>query len=702
MASERKPSIYSDRGTIGSSDELDEYGVWVKSEPQDLSSVGSGSQDSVESAESVVSSIEELPDFNTDFDGEDAPGFAQDDFEVPDLEIPDDANLSGIDSSGQETDSLDFDDLSIPEESPEEPAAETGFTEVSMEDFLDSGSGDLEEPAALDNGAVEVIEPSPAAQKSGETDLSTHLLMKIADELSSIRTELSTLKKEFSTIRQAAPNTDDKSDAQKKGFFDEEEDEKISLTGDELDNILNTADFTEEAGADATEELPGAYSSPETDGLMPSDPFQVVDEEALPDLLSDQDDTIGAGSEEAPKEEEAPAEEGPPLLEYEDEVIEGENPEEDDIIIDLDFAGIDPEAFSEGSPLGPETTADDDKISLDFDTQEFDINLDGLPGGEGPGGGFSSPSPAGENAGEGPDVALGEKDSEELQELREEGAKPMTSAPEDTSYLDEELPETNADSAGEISLDDFDLDDSPLEEPVLDESALAGSDEISLDDSLDLSGAVIDEPDLSAEINENPVEEPSLGDLSLDDDLDNISIEMDMEDPSPAGNVLNDEDLNAEGEELEMSIPTADDDTSDISFEIPEETPATEESTPKEENFAGVIPEGFEIESGNSGSPLDDDIEEDILSEGDIDTLEKSSETLGIDQPAADILDEEPSLSGDDEGLNIPNNIKQELKTVLSYMDQLLESLPEDKIEEFAKSEYFDTYKKLFKELGLV
>jgi hypothetical protein len=35
-------------------------------------------------------------------------------------------------------------------------------------------------------------------------------------------------------------------------------------------------------------------------------------------------------------------------------------------------------------------------------------------------------------------------------------------------------------------------------------------------------------------------------------------------------------------------------------------------------------------------------------------------------------------------------------------MDQLLESLPEDKIEEFAKSEYYETYKKLFEELGLV
>jgi hypothetical protein len=34
-------------------------------------------------------------------------------------------------------------------------------------------------------------------------------------------------------------------------------------------------------------------------------------------------------------------------------------------------------------------------------------------------------------------------------------------------------------------------------------------------------------------------------------------------------------------------------------------------------------------------------------------------------------------------------------------MDKLLEALPDEKIEEFAKSEYYDTYKKLFKELGL-
>ena len=38
---------------------------------------------------------------------------------------------------------------------------------------------------------------------------------------------------------------------------------------------------------------------------------------------------------------------------------------------------------------------------------------------------------------------------------------------------------------------------------------------------------------------------------------------------------------------------------------------------------------------------------------------------------------------------------------VLLYMDQLLENLPEEKIVEFAKSDEFVTYKKLFSELGL-
>ena len=55
----------------------------------------------------------------------------------------------------------------------------------------------------------------------------------------------------------------------------------------------------------------------------------------------------------------------------------------------------------------------------------------------------------------------------------------------------------------------------------------------------------------------------------------------------------------------------------------------------------------------------------------------------------------------DESEAGLSNELTSEIKSVLSYMDQLLENLPEEKIAEFAQSEQFDTYKKLFKELGL-
>ena len=50
---------------------------------------------------------------------------------------------------------------------------------------------------------------------------------------------------------------------------------------------------------------------------------------------------------------------------------------------------------------------------------------------------------------------------------------------------------------------------------------------------------------------------------------------------------------------------------------------------------------------------------------------------------------------------SIPDNLKDEIRTVLKYMDHLLEALPDEKIQEFASSDYFVMYKKLFEDLGL-
>jgi len=47
------------------------------------------------------------------------------------------------------------------------------------------------------------------------------------------------------------------------------------------------------------------------------------------------------------------------------------------------------------------------------------------------------------------------------------------------------------------------------------------------------------------------------------------------------------------------------------------------------------------------------------------------------------------------------DSIKKDLRNVLSVIDELLEALPEKKIREFAKSEHFLVYRKLFQDLGL-
>jgi len=78
---------------------------------------------------------------------------------------------------------------------------------------------------------------------------------------------------------------------------------------------------------------------------------------------------------------------------------------------------------------------------------------------------------------------------------------------------------------------------------------------------------------------------------------------------------------------------------------------------------------------------------------------------------------EEPQFSDDDftnefndkveeirdaaENGNVPEELRDEIKDILLYMDQLLESLPDDKIQEFARSEHFTVYKKIFEELGI-
>ena len=81
--------------------------------------------------------------------------------------------------------------------------------------------------------------------------------------------------------------------------------------------------------------------------------------------------------------------------------------------------------------------------------------------------------------------------------------------------------------------------------------------------------------------------------------------------------------------------------------------------------------------------------------------LDINAKTPEIDTVTQESTEEkEPEVEKEDNGV-FTEELKGEIKTVLAYMVHLLENLPESKIEEFAKSEHFHVYKKLFDELGL-
>ena len=124
----------------------------------------------------------------------------------------------------------------------------------------------------------------------------------------------------------------------------------------------------------------------------------------------------------------------------------------------------------------------------------------------------------------------------------------------------------------------------------------------------------------------------------------------------------------------------------------------------KDENLSEIISEeiepeqDIEIDDENSyNEPTDEVFNSEQWGFEDEDDASPSLEDKDKSIPAAEF----PVTNSITKNIQ-DKQMQEDIKSVLVYMDQLLENLPEDKIEEFAKSENFVIYKKLFTELGLV
>ena len=273
---------------------------------------------------------------------------------------------------------------------------------------------------------------------------------------------------------------------------------------------------------------------------------------------------------------------------------------------------------------------------------------------------------------------------------------------EDTVIPDEE-PDTG------LSMD---INEEILEEPNLDDIETNADipEEIEIPKVDDIAETQDEEPDL-----DDILVESSSTDF-MDSVTDSTNMQPDIEITEPVEPELAEEEAAITKEEAdditsEYSADTAENIEpvldEDAALELPEESSSDAENT-AEESTDDIFNETAIEDAQHTQDAIMNDIMneapsvDNALSEENVDYLSKDNTVLSDDEAAVAESEPEPSAETEQtDTSDLPSDIKEDVKSVLLYMDQLLENLPEDKIMEFAKSEQFTTYKKLFNELGL-
>ena len=459
---------------------------------------------------------------------------------------------------------------------------------------------DLDLSMSIDNT---LLEERNTVEKTQNTE--KFLLEQIANEISSLRNEISELKKELACSTEKKVSTE--ADVSNGFFSGSDEDEVIALSGDELNNILINADFTEKTPLT------------ETEISLDDDAEISLDDET--EISLDEDTEIS--------------------LDDETEISL-----DDDAEISLDDEteiSLDDEA---------EISLDDEtEISLDDETEislddETEISLD-----------------------DDAEISLDDETEISLDEDTEISLDDETeiSLDEDAEISLDEETELSLDEEAEISLDDeaeISLDDDELVEEFFEENLIEPSEE-----ELDINTIVANNEEL---IDTITIDSSELVVPSADSDLLEVPVDQDNDLENPEINAIADFE-----DELLLDVE-------------------------EEEDLSEIIPQAIEpdrdteIDDENSYNEPTDEV--------------FNSEQWGFDDDASPSLENEaksipatepPATNSITKNIQ-DKQIQEDIKSVLVYMDQLLENLPEDKIEEFAKSENFVVYKKLFTELGLV
>lgn len=418
-------------------------------------------------------------------------------------------------------------------------------------------------------------EDTSAAEIGGE---SKQLLHKIEGEINALRGDVLQLKNELTILRtpEVMPPAD--TPAAPGGFFEDDDDETIALTGDELDNILDSAEMTEES----------AVSEPPPDPADTSE-ISLIDDTGHEAVTAEDDPAISI------------------LASPQDSEALGDHSE----TIEINIPGIGDDA--EGA-AGESAPGDDDEPSDGFEEAVNQEIID-MSGAE-----------ADDNADQ-PIPSIGDIEME----MNEEESVEI-----DLSALEDDAPDTmDVSESGDIEIDELSVDDfapersgDDLESITLD---IIESDEPAVEEAApggDTGDIQFDEIDLETDDTaREAAPEDDIPDIQIDD-IPEITLDMDA--VESADQFALDE----------LNIPAESDETVDA---VPSDGAGMEDITPGE-------PEGG-----------------------------------GFDSSAIS---------------NLPVNLREKMREALTYMDDLLGALPDEKITEFMQTRHYEVYKKLFKELG--
>jgi hypothetical protein len=266
---------------------LERYGVWVKVEPRDVTREPGGSF--------------ELTDLEPQ-----EPGASPD--SAPALSVEEETLLDELETGvGHEVAAGTRDELESLDE--QMASADEVLLELELEDAVDALADDA--PGAGHFDDLETLTDDTASPPPAAAARQPEVLSRIELELRSIRSDLAALKQELADLRRPAPASRatgasaETATGAKPAFFEEEDDDTIALTGDELDNILNTADITEEAAevpAPETELADLADDGSAADGPAPLDvdilPYEEPAPAAAPRLAAGTDVTVEEPIEE--------------------------------------------------------------------------------------------------------------------------------------------------------------------------------------------------------------------------------------------------------------------------------------------------------------------------------------------------------------------------------------------------------------------